>query len=113
MTQIMFKVSTLYHFTRFYDPGALRAPMVSLCELECIKGTILLAKEGINGTGAGPKQVVARLWAHIAALPGCSDFEHKESTASIMPFKRMKVRFKKEIVTMGQPNDDPRAGTGH
>ena len=82
MTQIMFTVSALYHFTRFDDPDALRAPMVSLCEHEGIKGTILLAKEGINGTVAGPKHGIARLWAHIAALPGCSDFEHKESTAS-------------------------------
>ena len=55
MTQIMFTVSALYHFTRFDDPGALRAPMVSLCEHEGIKGTILLAKEGINGTVAGPE----------------------------------------------------------
>ena len=101
MTQNMLTVSALYHFTRFDDPDALRAPMLSLCEHEGIKGTILLAKEGINGTVAGPKQGIARLWAHIAALPGCSDFEHKESTASVMPFKRMKVRLKKEIVTMG------------
>ena len=107
MTQIMFTVSALYHFTRFDDPGALRAPMVSLCEHEGIKGTILLAKEGINGTVAGPKQGIARLWAHIAALPGCSDFEHKESTASIMPFKRMKVRLKKEIVTLGVEGISP------
>jgi len=56
MTQIMFTVSALYHFTRFDDPGALRAPMVSLCEHEGIKGTILLAKEGINGTVAGPNR---------------------------------------------------------
>ena len=113
MTQNMLTVSALYHFTRFDDPDALRAPMLSLCEHEGIKGTILLAKEGINGTVEGPKQGIARLWANIAALPGCSDFEHKESSASVMPFKHMKVRLKKEIVTMGKPNVDPRSGTGH
>ena len=108
----MFTVSALYHFTKFEDPAALRAPLLSLCEHEGIRGTILLAQEGINGTVAGPKLGIARLWDHIDALPGCKGFEHKESTAETMPFKRMKVRLKKEIVTMGQPNVDPTAGTG-
>ena len=87
--------------------------MLSLCEHEGIKGTILIAAEGINGTVAGPSQGIVRLWEHITALPGCENLEHKESTAQSMPFKRMKVRLKKEIVTMGQPNVDPRAKTGH
>ena len=113
MTQRMFTVSALYHFTRFDDPAALRGPILSLCEHEGIKGTILIAAEGVNGTIAGPDQGIARLWRHIAALPGCADFEHKESSAQTMPFKRMKERLKKEIVTMGQPNVDPRAASGH
>ncbi len=87
--------------------------MLSLCEHEGIKGTILIASEGINGTVAGPSQGIARLWKHIAALPGCENLDHKESIAQSMPFKRMKVRLKKEIVTMGQPNIDPRTTTGH
>ncbi len=109
----MITVSALYHFTPFDDPAALQGPLLSLCEHEGIKGTILLAHEGINGTVAGPRAGIERLWSHIDALPGCAGFEHKESTADAMPFKRMKVRLKKEIVTMGQPNVDPRAGTGH
>jgi UPF0176 protein len=109
----MFIVSALYHFTRFDDPKALQGPMLSLCEHEGIKGTILIAAEGINGTVAGPSQGIARLWKHIAALPGCENLDHKESIAQSMPFKRMKVRLKKEIVTMGQPNIDPRTTTGH
>ncbi len=109
----MFTVSALYHFTRFEDPAAFRQPLLSLCEHEGIKGTILLAKEGINGTVAGPRLGIERLWRHIDALPGCAGFEHKESTATTMPFKRMKVRLKKEIVTMGQPDVDPTVGTGH
>ena len=55
MTQRMFTVSALYHFTRFDDPAALRGPMLSLCEHEGIKGTILIAAEGVNGTIAGPE----------------------------------------------------------
>ena len=109
----MFIVSAFYHFTRFDDSKALQGPMLSLCEHEGIKGTILIAAEGINGTVAGPSQGIVRLWEHITALPGCENLEHKESTAQSMPFKRMKVRLKKEIVTMGQPNVDPRAKTGH
>ena len=112
MTQPMFIVSALYHFTRFHDPNALRGSILSLCEHEGIKGTILLAHEGINGTVAGPRDGITRLWKHISKLPGCANFEHKESTSKSMPFKRMKVRLKKEIVTMGEPNIDPSAKTG-
>ena len=112
-THRMFTVSAMYHFTQFEDPAALRGPILSLSEHEGIKGTILLAREGINGTVAGSSSGIARLWAHIAALPGCADFEHKESKAQSMPFKRMKVRLKKEIVTMGQPDVNPSSGAGH
>jgi UPF0176 protein len=108
----MFTVSALYHFTRLNEPNSLRGPILSLCQHEGIKGTILLAHEGINGTVAGPSAGVTRLWAHISDLPGCSNFTHKESTSKYMPFKRMKVRIKKEIVTMGKPNVDPSVKTG-
>lgn len=109
----MYIVAALYHFTRFDDPDALRAPMAKLCCDKGIKGTLLVAQEGINGTVAGSRDAIDALLAHIRALPGCADLEHKESTAQNMPFNRMKVRLKREIVTMGQPQVDPRAGTGH
>ena len=109
----MFTISTLYHFTKFVNPNALRGPIFSICEHEGIKGTILLAHEGINGTVAGSNEGIARLWEHVSKLPGCAGFEHKESFSKSMPFKRMKVRLKKEIVTMGKPNVDPRVRAGH
>lgn len=109
----MFTVTALYHFTRFDDPAALRDPLLSLCLAEGIRGTLLLAQEGINGTVAGPPAGITRLLAHIDQMPGCAGFGHKESHATEMPFKRMKVRLKKEIVTMGQPHVDPRSGTGN
>ncbi|SPF79618.1 oxygen-dependent tRNA uridine(34) hydroxylase TrhO [Pseudoprimorskyibacter insulae] len=109
----MFTVCALYHFTRFDDPAALRGPLLTLCRDQAITGTLLLAKEGINGTVAGPKAGIDALIAHIRALPGCTDFEYKLSTAEQRPFARMKVRLKKEIVTMGQPDVDPRATVGH
>jgi UPF0176 protein len=109
----MYTVAALYHFTRFDDPTALRGPLLDLCKSKGIMGTLLLAKEGINGTIAGPRAGIDAVLAHIRALPGCADLEHKESTASTPPFHRMKVRLKKEIVTMGQPDVDPVSRVGN
>ncbi|MFW2543194.1 rhodanese-related sulfurtransferase [Primorskyibacter sp. 2E107] len=109
----MFTVCALYHFTRFPDHTALRAPLLDLCRREEITGTLLLAAEGINGTVAGPAAGIETLLRHIKGLPGCSDIEWKLSTATERPFARMKVRLKKEIVTMGQPDVDPLAKVGH
>ena len=109
----MFTVCALYHFTRFEDPAALRQPLIDLCTAERITGTLLLAGEGINGTVAGPRAGIDRLLAHIRSLPGCADLEWKLSTAADRPFARLKVRLKREIVTMGQPDVDPTARTGH
>jgi UPF0176 protein len=109
----MFTVCALYHFTRFDEPAALRDPLQELCSREMITGTLLLAHEGINGTIAGPRSGIDAVLTHLRALPGCADLEWKLSTAQNRPFARMKVRLKKEIVTMGQPDVDPRARTGH
>lgn len=76
-------------------------------------GTLLLAKEGVNGTIAGTREGIDAVLAHLRALPGCADLEWKESTATLPPFHRMKVRLKKEIVTMGQPDVDPVARVGN
>ncbi|WP_260927066.1 rhodanese-related sulfurtransferase [Novosphingobium sp. 9] len=107
-----FTVAALYHFTPFADPAALRAPLLALCEAQGIFGTLLLAREGINGTVAGTAPAIAALLAHIRALPGCEGIEVKFSEASAMPFHRTKVRVKKEIVTMGEPDIDPTASVG-
>ncbi|MEQ9241748.1 rhodanese-related sulfurtransferase [Roseovarius indicus] len=109
----MYTIAALYHFTRFDDPAAIQAPLLSLCEREKISGSLLLAHEGINGTIAGPRAGIDAVLAHIRALPGCADLEWKESTSDHQPFRRLKVRLKKEIVTMGQPDVDPRARVGH
>ena len=109
----MYTVAALYHFTRFEDPAALRGPLLDLCRAHGIGGTLLLAREGINGTIAGSRAGIDAVLAHIRALPGCAGLEHKESQSQTPPFNRMKVRLKKEIVTMGQPDVDPLAGTGH
>lgn len=109
----MFTCRALYHFARFDDPAALRGPLIALCEENGITGTLLLAREGINGTIAGKLAGLDRVLAHIRALPGCDDIAWKDSPAEEQPFRRMKVRLKREIVTMGQPDVDPRAKVGH
>lgn len=108
----MFTVAALYHFTRFEDPASLREPLLDLCRTHNIGGTLLLAREGVNGTIAGTRQGIDAILAHLRALPGCADLVHKESTATVPPFNRMKVRLKKEIVTMGQPDVDPTKDVG-
>lgn len=109
----MFTVAALYHFTRFDDPAALKPALEDVCARGDVRGTLLLAREGINGTIAGPRAGIDAVLAHIRALPGCADLEWKESTAREAPFNRMKVRLKREIVTMGQPDVDPTAAVGH
>jgi UPF0176 protein len=109
----MLIVAALYHFTRFPDPAALKGPLASVACANGVRGTLLLAAEGINGTIAGTRGGIDAVLAHIRALPGCAGLSWKESTAEAMPFGKMKVRLKREIVSMGQPDVDPRAAVGH
>ncbi|MBL9058134.1 MAG: rhodanese-related sulfurtransferase [Rhodobacteraceae bacterium] len=108
----MLTIAALYHFTRFDDPAALRAPLLGLCQAEGVKGTLLLAREGVNGTIAGPREGIDAVLSHLRALPGCAALEWKEAQAEVQPFGKMKVRIKAEIVTMGQPDVDPTARVG-
>ena len=109
----MYIVCALYHFTRFPDPAALKPALLELALAQGVTGSLLLAQEGINGTIAGSRQGIDAVLAHIRTLPGCSDLDSKESMASEPPFPRMKVKLKREIVTMGQPDVDPLARAGH
>ncbi len=109
----MFTVAALYHFTPFAEPEALRGPLLALCEDQGVKGTLLLATEGINGTIAGTPAAIDAVLSHIRALPGCAALVCKESPANPMPFTRLKVRVKPEIVTLGVEGIDPLARVGH
>jgi len=106
-----FTVAALYRFAPVADPAALRLHLLDLCGTQ-VRGTLLVAHEGINGTIAGPESAVARVIDGVRALPGFERLELKYSTAQAMPFHRMKVRVKAEIVTMGQPDIDPVEGVG-
>lgn len=106
-------VAALYQFTRFDDCAAIHSALLGICRSHGIKGTLLLAREGINGTVAGTDAAIAELIAEIRTLPGCGAIDVKYARAAAMPFHRLKVRLKAEIVTMGQPDIDPLSKTGH
>lgn len=113
MTDVLpFRVAALYRFTPFDDLPAIKRGLAAVCCAQGVKGTLLLAREGINGTIAGRDDGIGAVLAHVRGLPGCAGIEVKESRAATMPFHRMKVRLKREIVTMGQPDIDP-LDTGH
>jgi UPF0176 protein len=107
------RIAALYRFAVFLDCSAIRGPLAAICDAQNVRGTLLLAQEGINGTIAGSNAGIEAVLAHIRTLPDCADLDVKESRADIMPFHRMKVRLKREIVTMGEPDIDPLTGAGH
>ncbi|KNY17373.1 hypothetical protein AKG11_09835 [Shinella sp. SUS2] len=107
-----FLVAALYHFVAVPRFAELRAPLQALCEEYGVRGTLLLAHEGINGTIAGPADGLRRVLAFLRNQPEFAALEHKESHAAEMPFLRMKVRLKKEIVTMGVEDIDPTRSVG-
>ncbi|MBX3565498.1 MAG: rhodanese-related sulfurtransferase [Sphingomonas sp.] len=106
------RVAALYQFTRFGDCPAIQKRLTAVCKAQGVKGTLLIAREGINGTIAGTDTGIGAVLESIRQLPGCAGIEIKESRAAAMPFHRMKVRLKREIVTMGEPDVDP-LDTGH
>lgn len=107
------RVAALYRFAPMSDIAALRGPLAHGCCANGVKGTLLLAPEGINGTIAGSDEAITAVLDHIRGVPGCAGLDVKDSRAAEMPFHRMKVRLKREIVTMGQPDIDPLKDVGH
>ena len=108
-----FCVAALYHFTSFQDVAAIRDSLQTACDALGIHGILLIAPEGINGTIAGSDSAIEEILGKIRSLPGCAGTEVKFSRAAEMPFLRMKVRLKREIVTMGVEGLDPVEGVGH
>ena len=100
-------VAALYKFVALPDFEGLQAPIRAVCDDNQVKGTLLLASEGINGTIAGPEDGIRAVLAYLNNIPAFEGLVHKESWATEPPFPRMKVRLKKEIVTMGVPGIDP------
>jgi len=107
-----FVVAALYKFVQLPDFRELKDTIYAACMRYEIKGTLLLANEGINGTVAGTRQGIDRLLAYLRQDERFKDMDHKESFADFTPFHRMKVRLKKEIVTLGMPQVDPTCKVG-
>jgi len=107
-----YHVAALYQFTPLPDYVALRPILQDFCNLMEIKGTILLASEGINGTVAGSESAIDDMLNFLRADPRLAALEAKFSSATDQPFHRMKVRLKKEIVTMGVDGIDPNETVG-
>jgi UPF0176 protein len=99
-------VAAFYRFHPLPDPAALRQPLLDLCAEHAAKGIVLLAPEGINATIATAGEI-GPLMTAIEKFTGLAPLEAKLSPASAMPFKRLKVRLKPEIVTIGDPTVDP------
>ena len=107
-----FLTAAFYKFVALTDFAELKQPLLDYCHRHQVKGTILLAGEGINGTIAGPEAGVRAVLARLASDPRLADLQHKEALATTPPFYRMKVRLKREIVTLGVPGVDPRLMVG-
>jgi UPF0176 protein len=105
-------VAALYKFVTLEDFHEVREPLLDVCLEAETCGTLLLAREGINGTIAGSRAGIDRVLAYLRSDPRLADLEHKESVDQDMPFYRMKVKLKKEIVTMGVPGIDPNQAVG-
>ncbi|MEL6117357.1 MULTISPECIES: rhodanese-related sulfurtransferase [Photobacterium] len=105
-------VCALYKFVALEDFEALREPLQNLMEENQVRGTLLLAKEGINGTVAGKRENIDALLAWFKTDSRLTDIVYKESFDDHQPFNRSKVKLKKEIVTMGVEGIDPRHVVG-
>ncbi|WP_313515366.1 rhodanese-related sulfurtransferase [Pseudomonas sp.] len=105
-------VAALYKFVSLPDYVTLREPLLQTLLDNAIKGTLLLAEEGINGTVSGTRAGIDALFAWFARDPRLADVDHKESYCDEQPFYRTKVKLKKEIVTLGVPGVDPNAQVG-
>lgn len=105
-------VAALYKFANLPDFRERQSALLDFCVSQGLFGTLLLAEEGINGTVAGNRDGIDALIAYLRADQALAGLEHKESYADEMPFTRMKVKLKKEIVTLGVPGINPNKKVG-
>jgi UPF0176 protein len=105
-------VAALYQFVRLPDFREMQEPLHAQCEAAGVKGTLLLAEEGINGTISGRREGIDAVLAWLRTDVRLAELEHKESYTDAHPFYRLKIKLKKEIVTLGVPGVDPTAQVG-
>ncbi len=105
-------IAAFYKFATVPEPDALAASLHALCATHGVKGILLVAGEGINGTLAGVPEKLEAALAGIRQHPGFEALEHKTAHGAAMPFLRLKVKVKAEIVTLGEPGVDPASSVG-
>jgi len=110
MNQIV--VAALYKFANLDNYQELQKPLLARCIELGVKGTILLAAEGINGTVSGARPAIDSLLSYLRSDPRLTELDHKESYCASQPFYRTKVKLKNEIVTLGVPTVNPNLMVG-
>lgn len=108
----MWCVRTFYRFITIPDPQRLQRDLQAICQGQDLRGIVLIAPEGINSTLAGFRPSMEFFWDQLTQMPPFQGLNYKESFTSEEPFKRLKIRLKKEIVTLGVPGLDPARHTG-
>jgi len=108
----MITICALYKFTRLDDFEKIQKPLKKFMELLDVRGTLLLAREGINGTIAGEKTNIEKVLGYLQSDKRLADIDYKYSYSVKPPFKRLKVKLKKEIVTLGISDIDPTHSSG-
>ena len=106
-----FRIAAFYRFVPLPSCRQLQAPLRALCVAQGVRGTVLLAEEGINGTLAGTPEAIEAVFAWLGAVPGLEGLRYQPSEADYLPFDRLKIRLKAEIVALKAPAD-PRARVG-
>jgi UPF0176 protein len=106
------QIAAFYRFTPMADLAALRAELLALAEAVGVRGTILLAQEGVNGTISGPEAGVGQVLTRLRQCPGLEPLEARISWAVAQAFHRLKVRLRREIVTFGCPSVQPAQQVG-
>ena len=112
INEMSYLVATFYKFVAISDLKAKRRQILTWCRVKKLKGTIILAEEGINGTIAGNDSAIADVLNSLRSLPGLADLEAKKSTSAKLPFAKLKVKIKPEIVTLGMPEVNPTQQVG-
>ena len=112
LNEMSYLIATFYKFVALSELEKTKTQILASCQAKEIKGTIILAEEGINGTIAGTPKAIADVMENLRSLEGLADLEYKESTSSKLPFAKLKVKIKSEIVTLGMPQVNPTKQVG-
>ena len=102
-----FKILAFYKFTQFDALSKLQSDLQNYCQENQVLGSVLISGEGLNGTIAGREENIDLVLSFFQDLPGCRNLEYKTSFTTEKPFLKLRVRLKKEIVTMGRPEVKP------